>query len=89
LITTTDIGCLVARAQAGELPVESRSFVIDYDTAKWLDAGAAYYLLSPELPTPMSYGIAAFARGEGANVLAEQYAGQVMDWRTLLEEFKP
>lgn len=84
-----DIGCLAARAQQGQLPENSRSFVTDYDTEGWLDAQAAQYVQAAGLPTPMSYGLAALAGRPAAARLGQQYGGRVLTWEQLLKEFAP
>jgi copper chaperone NosL len=61
-----DIGCMM-----DELKEEKKSgvgvlavYVTDYGTGEWIDAGSAFYIRSPEIKTPMGYGIAAFGSEE-------------------------
>lgn len=83
-----DIGCLVMYAQHGA-PQGSALYVIDFDERGWLDAQSAFYLVSKELPTPMSYGLAAFASEAAAKARLGKWPGRVIGWQQLLKEFKP
>jgi copper chaperone NosL len=84
-----DIGCLVDMARKSAPIPRSAMYVLDFDAGGWLDAEAAHYLYSPDLPTPMSYGIGAFASAQAALEASKQWNGKVLDWPGLLKEFKP
>ena len=57
-----DIGCLLR-----ELPPSgARVWVKDYETSEWLDAGAAFFVRSESMETPMGGGIVAFGSREAA-----------------------
>lgn len=84
-----DIGCLVAYLQEKGLPAGSAAYVTDCNSGAWLDASAATYLWAKEMPTPMSYGLAAFASAQDAGATAKQWPGKIVDWNTLQREFKP
>jgi copper chaperone NosL len=83
-----DIGCLVMYAQHGA-PQGSALYVIDFDTRGWLSAESAIYLVSKELPTPMSYGLAAFASEAAAKSRLGKWPGRIIGWEQLLKEFRP
>jgi copper chaperone NosL len=63
-------------------------FVHDYDDSRWIRAEPAHYVLSSELPTPMSHGVAAFSTAEKATRLAGQVNGQVVSFEQLLTHFQ-
>jgi copper chaperone NosL len=83
-----DIGCLVYYARKG-LPEGSAAYVVDFDTRDWVEAQAAFYVLSKDLPTPMSYGLGAFSTREAAETALNRWPGKVVGWEQLLEEFNP
>lgn len=80
-----DIGCM-ARWTVENEPLESAGwFVTDYDTHTWLDARTAYYVRSSQLPTPMSYGLAAFQTRAQAQSTAKRLEGELIEWTDVLE----
>lgn len=83
-----DIGCLVFYARKG-LPEGSAAYVVDFNTKDWVDAEVAHYVLSKDLPTPMSYGLGAFAARADAEEALQRWPGKVVGWEQLLEEFNP
>lgn len=56
-----DFGCMAAElGNDGGKDAVSGIYVTDFATTAWLDARKAYYLKSPDITSPMGYGIAAF-----------------------------
>ena len=83
-----DIGDMLAYRQAHpELSFVSL-WVHDYNTLEWLDADQAYYVVSPEIHSPMGHGIAAFADRATAEAFAAEKAGQVLTWDELVMYFQ-
>lgn len=80
-----DIGCMAHWTMENELPENTAWFVTDYDTQAWLDAKTAYYVRSSQLPTPMSYGLAAFQTRAQAEAAAKRLEGEVIEWATVLQ----
>ena len=60
-------------------------YVHDYQSAEWLDATTAYYVVGEQIRTPMNHGIAAHATEANAIAMAANLAGEVMDWAALLQ----
>jgi copper chaperone NosL len=63
--------------------------VADYDSHEWLAAPEAFYMQSPELPTPMGSGLAAFHDRSAAETLAAQLGGRLLTWEEVLTEAAP
>lgn len=84
-----DIGCLIMALRAKSIPVGAAVYVVDFDSGKWLDAESAQYLWAKTLPTPMSYGLAAFGTLAAAQAQAKSWPGEVVDWEKLKRVFKP
>jgi copper chaperone NosL len=74
-----DAGCMVnyIKRQVRRQDVLA-SFVVDYETRRWLRAEDAYYVRSVQIKTPMGGGIIAFADKEQAASAASRYQGQRM-----------
>lgn len=73
-----DVGCLSAylKESGGEGGMPHFMYVTDFATGEWLDAGKAFYLLNPELRSPMGYNIAAFGTAEEMNVSPFREGGE-------------
>lgn len=84
-----DIGCLVEHVRGQGAGQGSAMYVVNFSNEEWLDAETAAFLYSKELPTPMSYGIAAFPDPAAAKEELAQWKGRVLDWPGLLKEFQP
>ena len=84
-----DIGCLVEYARSPGVPDGAAAFVVDFETSEWLKAESAAYLYAKTLPTPMSYGLGAFATADGAQQALAEWPGDVLTWSTVLKEWKP
>ncbi len=84
--TFDDIGCLAQWVAEHDPPETAGLFVVDYESGEWLDAKTAYYIRSEKLPTPMSFGLGAFATEAAAVAAAEKLEGEVMVWPQVLGE---
>ncbi|MDR7418618.1 MAG: twin-arginine translocation signal domain-containing protein [Armatimonadota bacterium] len=62
-----DIGCLLGHAGAALRSGQARGYVHDAETHEWLDAGAAAFVRSPAIRTPMGFGIAAYVTPQAAS----------------------
>lgn len=82
-----DLGCLAAWLREHPPSAESGLFVADYEGHDWLAAQDAVYLQSPELPTPMSSGLAAFRDRTAAERLERK--GRLLTWEEVLTEAAP
>jgi copper chaperone NosL len=76
-----DIGCLLdyERDHSDEYR-HVQSFVRDYSSGEWLEAGKAHYLFADrkKLLTPMGTGMAAFGSEEGVRRAQAEYGGEIM-----------
>lgn len=84
-----DLGCLAAWLREHPPAAGAGLFVADYESHGWLAAGDAVFLRSPELPTPMSSGLAAFGDRAAAAELAAQLHGRLLTWEEVLAETAP
>jgi copper chaperone NosL len=81
-----DIGCLLAYAQANKLsPENARIWVMDFDNSTWIKGKEAYFIISPEIHTPMGYGIVAFKDPNKAKEVADQNKVEVVELETIFD----
>jgi copper chaperone NosL len=73
-----DIGCVFEFEEARPNAAILATYVRDYDTREWLDADDAAFVHSRELATPMAFGLAARPTPEQAEVVREQFPGDVI-----------
>lgn len=52
-----DIGGMLLHAQKNPEDAVEAWYVHDYESEEWLDATEAFYVVDPDTPTPMGYGI--------------------------------
>ncbi len=78
-----DIGCMVNGYRRGGPASDTRFWVHDYRSQSWLLAGAATYLVSPAIKTPMAYGVAAFASASEATATVPA-AKAMLAWADVL-----
>lgn len=78
-----DIGDMLVHTRKHAQETVAEWYVHDYDSEEWLDASAAHYVLSADLPTPMGYGIIAYADATAAESKAAEVSGMVMTWEEL------
>lgn len=78
-----DIGDLLVYQQKHN-PEWAAIWVNDFESQTWLEAEDAWYVRSPELRTPMDWGLAAFATEEAAKRRAQELGGEVLRGSELL-----
>ncbi|TSA02613.1 MAG: twin-arginine translocation signal domain-containing protein [Planctomycetaceae bacterium] len=87
-----DIGCMVSLNGELHMDVDTKYWAHDFNSEAWLDALNLSYVLSPEIKSPMGYGIAATLNSEDAQTLAETIVGtmagtmsapDVLNWNAL------
>jgi copper chaperone NosL len=66
-----DLGCLFAFLSADTSIVPAARYVQDANSRSWIALEKAYYVVSKEVPTPMGYGIHAFASKGAAEAFAK------------------
>ena len=81
-----DIGDMLVHAGKHAEDQITAWYVHDYASEAWLDAGQATYVVSPQLPTPMGYGILAFAERGAAERAASEADGRLLTWEELQQE---
>jgi copper chaperone NosL len=82
-----DIGDLVKAYMQDQGDIKA-TFVHDYDNHTWIRGENAYYVLSPNLPTPMLSGLAAFPSIEMAEEFSAEMDGQVLTFDELLTYYR-
>ena len=87
-----DIGCMVLLNGERHMGVDTRYWAHDFTSEAWLDALNLSYVHSPEIKSPMGYGIAAHMNSEDAQTFAETIVGtmvgtmsapDVLNWNAL------
>ncbi len=63
-------------------------FVHDHNSQRWIRAETAYFSLSPDLPTPMLSGLAAFTTLETAESFAAELNGTTLTFDELLTYYR-
>jgi copper chaperone NosL len=86
--TFDDIGCLREWIKGNQPSETAGIFVVDSETGQWIDARAAFYVVSKKLPTPMSSGLAAYLDKRPAEIAASKLDGQILLWQEMLYEAK-
>lgn len=81
-----DIGDMIAHAERQPELEVLRWYVHDLETLDWLDATTARYVRADpsRLPTPMGFGLAAFAEPARAEAFAAETQGEVLGFEELL-----
>jgi copper chaperone NosL len=82
-----DLGEMIVIIQS-EDPHPDYTWVHDYDSREWIDATMAWYVASDAIMAPMGSGVVAFAQQESAEAFAAANEGMVLDWQTMLSEWK-
>ncbi len=78
-----DAGCMVLQASEAPPGDGALYWVSSYSDESLLEAASATYVISPEIRSPMSYGVAAAAGPAEAESLAGRVNGQVASWQDL------
>ena len=80
-----DIGCMLRfRKSHGHPESVVATFVLDYETRKWLKAEEAYFVKSKEFKTPMGGNVVAFKAGADAAAAADRTQGVSLRYAALL-----
>ena len=61
-------------------------WVNDYHDKAWVNAQEAWYVQSPEINSPMGWGLAAFRSEEAARQMQTDVGGEVMTWNDVLAQ---
>lgn len=75
-----DIGDMIVHIQKHPEHKRLATWVHDFASEAWIDADAAFFVLSDQIKTPMNHGVAAFADKAAADKMAEEIGGKVLDW---------
>lgn len=86
------IECMIAYIQERK-PKEYRAYVMDYLGSGFIEAEKAFYLISPNIPSPMGLDISAFRTKEDRDRLLKEKGGKPYTFQELFtinvpEEFK-
>jgi nitrous oxide reductase accessory protein NosL len=77
-----DVCCLVD--QAADNPDRiARKWVRGYQSGRWHEADAVYFVFGPKLQTPMGSGLAAVETQIEADTLAAEWGGRVLRFHEL------
>ncbi len=78
-----DLGDMVIHLEkTGDQPTDT--WVHDYLTESWVEAGAAYFVPTRSVASPMGHSILSFADKAEAQAFAADVGGEVIDWQTVL-----
>lgn len=75
-----DIGDMLHHMQNNLTLTGAGWWVHDYESEEWIDATAAWFVVSDQIKSPMNHGLAAFAAQAAAKQLAAELGGEVFDW---------
>lgn len=79
-------GMLLYGTRSGELtPRSVEVWVHDRDTAAWIAAGAAHFVIGHGTITPMGYGLVAFLDSERAASFAAEHDTIILSWSDLFD----
>lgn len=84
-----DVGCLAAWIKEAPPPSATALYVADYGSGEWIPAENASYVRSQAIPSPMSYGIAAWTDSRQAAEWAQEVEGRVLTWTQVVQEVQP
>lgn len=82
------IECLVQFPLSRESEDIALYLVRDYTNPDdWMDATQAFYLISPELPSPMGGFLSAYQTRELAQTTQREKNGEILNWEELLSKY--
>lgn len=84
-----DPGEMFAYHRLNPEPAARAWFVHDYRSEKWSRGEEAFYVSSPEIRSPMGYGIAAFAQRPAAEAFAHAIGGHLMTFEEAMAATGP
>lgn len=58
-------------------------YIADYETRGWIDASKAAYVRSPQIPSPMASGLAAFGASSNPTQFASAHHGKTIAFEDL------
>ncbi|WP_376789112.1 nitrous oxide reductase accessory protein NosL [Thermoflexus sp.] len=83
-----DIGCMIAYHR--DHPEEVAAFYVrDFEGGGWIEADHALLVHAPDVPTPMGYGLLAFAVRDRAEAFARAHGGRILDWESARRTVQP
>lgn len=77
-----DLGCAILHREALK-EAATQFWGYDFEESGWLDARQAFLVRSPDLITPMGFGIAALPTAVKASALVEKVNGQIVKFDQL------
>lgn len=63
-------------------------FVHDHQDESWIRAETATYVLNPDLPTPMAFGLVAYTSPDQAQALVSETGGEVLNFDEVMEHYQ-
>lgn len=76
-----DIGCMVLLDGESHPSGETKYWVHDFESGEWLDAMSAAYIVSPDIHSPMGYGVMANTNVADSRILATKLSNaDVLTW---------
>lgn len=76
-----DIGCMALLDEERHPSGETKYWVHDYESGDWIDAMSAAYVVSPDIRSPMSYGVVANTNVADSRILATKLSSaDVLTW---------
>lgn len=81
-----DAGEMVASIQESGLG-DRKAWVHGFPSLEWMDATAAWYVVTMEMPTPMGSGVFPFDTEADAQAFAAEQMGVVYRWDDLLKNW--
>ncbi len=82
-----DYNCQINFEHAHPEQVITTRWAHDYSTSGWIQTERAFFLLSPQLRTPMASETAAFGNRSDADAALEEFGGEIMNAEALWEAF--
>ena len=80
-----DIGGML-RYEAEQPEAIHARWVHDYETEEWLRAEEAFFVLAPDIHTPMGFGVVALAEEGRATAVALRHSGKLLTFTELQQQ---
>ncbi|MGQ9864581.1 MAG: nitrous oxide reductase accessory protein NosL [Bacteroidia bacterium] len=82
-----DLGCMVKFMKEEPSQAEKAAlFVVDYTTGDLIEALSAFYLHTPQVPSPMNDNILSFADRDSQSAYHRRYAGTLLTWEEVRKQ---
>ena len=79
-----DIGCMVLLDGERHPIGGTQYWVHDFESGEWFDALSALYIISPDVHSPMGYGVIASTDAAGSKILSTKLSSaEVLTWSEL------